>query len=163
MSNQTDGHHLTIVRRGDGEHFDVAGAKLTWKVKAEDTGRRFGFFEQVLFPGDAVPLHLHHYTETFYILAGTVIFFGEPGDKPVFRAEAGDVVVARPTGIHGFANQGEEEARLLSISVPEHQLFFDTIAEADREQPFAAMTPESAMLRVAEIGSRTDSVFLPRR
>lgn len=159
MPEHSDPQRLSVIRAGDGEHFDVAGAKLSWKVKAEDTEMRFCFFEQVLAPGDAVPLHLHHYTEAFYILAGTVTFYREPGNRQAFRSTIGDVVVARPTVLHGFANEGDTEARLLSISVPEHQRFFDALVAADREQPFAAMPPEGAMLRVAAIGDEMDSVF----
>jgi len=159
LSEHSDPNLLAFIPQGEGEDFDIAGAKLTWKVKAEDTGMRFCFFEQVLAPGDVVPLHLHHYTEAFYILKGSVTFFKEPGDKQPFRSKAGDVVVAKPTGLHGFVNEGDQEARLLSISVPEHQRFFDAVADADREQSFATMAPEAAMLRVATIGEQTDSVF----
>lgn len=159
MTEYSNTERLSAIPQGEGEQFDVAGAKLAWKVKAEDSEMRFCFFEQVLAPGDIVPLHLHHYTEAFYILAGTVTFFKEPGNRAAFRSSVGDVVIARPAGLHGFANQGEQEARLLSISVPEHQRFFDAVAAADRAEPFAAMPPEAAMLRVAAIGEQTDTLF----
>jgi mannose-6-phosphate isomerase-like protein (cupin superfamily) len=151
---------LAHIPHGAGEPFDVAGARLTWKVKAEDSEGRFCFFEQVLAPGDIVPLHLHHYTEAFYILAGSVTFFKGPGFQEAFHSTVGDVVVARAAGLHGFANQGDQEARLLSISVPEHQRFFDALVAADRAHPFAAMPREAAMQRVAEIGGQTDSIFV---
>lgn len=159
MPEHSHPQRLSMISAGNGEHFDLAGAKLTWKVKAEDSDMRFCFFEQVLAPGDVVPPHLHHYTEAFYVLAGTVTFFREPDNGHAFRSSTGDVVVARSTGLHGFANEGNTEARLLSISVPEHQRFFDALVAADREQPFAAMPPEAAMARVAAIGDDTDSVF----
>jgi hypothetical protein len=71
----------------------------------------------------------------------------------------GDVVVARPGAYHAFINDGDGEARLLSISVPEHQRFFDAVALADRDMPFATMAPEAAMQRVAAIGAETDALF----
>jgi quercetin dioxygenase-like cupin family protein len=150
---------LSRIPKGEGEHFDVAGAKLTWKAKSDMTQDRFCFFEQVLQPGYAVPLHVHSYTETFYILAGTVTFFGAADEGSTLQSSTGDVVIAQPGAYHGFGNEGDGEARLLSISVPEHQRFFDAIAIADRETPFATMTPQEAMLRVAAIGNENDAVF----
>lgn len=152
---------LVRVPQGDGEHFDVAGAKLTWKVKSDATQGRFCFFEQVLQPGDVVPLHVHGFTEAFYILAGTVTFFGTVDGETRLPSSTGDVVVAGPGTYHGFGNDGVEQARLISISVPEHQRFFDAVASADREMPFATMAPERAMQRVAAIGQETDAVFAP--
>jgi quercetin dioxygenase-like cupin family protein len=150
---------LLHIAKGEGEHFDIAGAKLTWKVKSEMTDGRFCFFEQVLLPGDTVPLHVHGYTETFYILAGTVTFIGAGGTETSVRSSVGDVTIAQSGTFHGFRNESDEEARLLSISVPEHQRFFDAIIDADRESPFSAMAPEAAMQRVAAIGESNDSVF----
>lgn len=157
--NQSTPNTLLRVAKGEGEHFDIAGAKLTWKVKSDMTGGRFCFFEQVLFPGDTVPLHVHGYTETFYILAGSVTFFGAAGKEASVRSGAGDVMIAQSGTFHGFRNEAAEEARLLSISVPEHQRFFDAIVDADREMPFATMTPEAAMQRVGAIGEVNDAVF----
>ena len=74
---------LIRIRRGDGEDFDIAGAKLTWKVKSDVTDTLFCFFEQVLAPGDGVPLHTHSYTETFYVLSGAVTFAGAGRGDPM--------------------------------------------------------------------------------
>jgi hypothetical protein len=84
---------------------------------------------------------------------GTVTFLGLAGGASALRAGAGDVVLAQPETFHGFGNEGDEEARLVSISVPEHQRFFDAVAGADRKAPFAAMEPAVAMQRVAAIGA----------
>jgi quercetin dioxygenase-like cupin family protein len=160
MSRTLPPHNsLLRIAKGDGEHFDIAGAKLTWKVKSDATAGRFCFFEQVLLPGDTVPLHLHAFTESFYVLVGTVTFFGMAGNGSSLQANAGDVVLAQPETFHGFGNESDEEARLLSISVPEHQRFFDAIADADREAPFAAMNREVALKQVAAIGADTGTVF----
>ena len=50
---------------------------------------------------------------------------------------------------------------MLSISVPEHQRFFDAVAASDREHPFADMPPEAVMPRVATIGAENDCLFAP--
>jgi hypothetical protein len=94
--NNDSSPDLLLVERGDGEHFDVAGARLTWKVKAEMTQERFCFFEQVLQPGDAVPLHRHGFTENFYILSGNVTFAGATENSARLLAQAGDVVWRDP-------------------------------------------------------------------
>ncbi len=146
------------IPRGGGEDFDVAGAKLTWKVKSDLTDSRFCFFEQVLAPGDGVPLHIHSHTETFYVLSGAVTFEGPDGATP---CETGDVVVARSGSQHGFVNHGRDEARMLSISVAEHQRFFDAVAASNRAHPFADMSPEDMMPRVAAIGAENDCLFVP--
>ena len=52
---------LRNVERNEGEKFDVAGARFTWKVKGEDTGYAFSIYEQELDPGEGVPLHCHAY------------------------------------------------------------------------------------------------------
>jgi quercetin dioxygenase-like cupin family protein len=150
---------LLRVAKEDGEHFNIAGARLTWKAKSDMTEGRFCFFEQVLLPGDAVPLHVHHFTEAFYVLAGTVTFFDLVNSGSSLRSSAGDVVIAQPGIFHGFGNESDEEARLLSISVPEHQRFFDAVTSADREIPFSTMAPDLAMQRVAAIGEETGAVF----
>ena len=157
----TSPEHLLRIPQGEGEHFDVAGAKLTWKVKSDVTDGRFCFFEMVLLPGEMVPLHKHDVAEAFYVVAGTITFYKGQGAGSAFRSKAGDVAVARPAGLHGFANEGDQPARVLSIGTPEHQRFFDAVTAADRDQPFAAMAPQAAMQRVAPIGAETGAVFAP--
>jgi hypothetical protein len=45
------------VKRDQGEKFDVAGARFTWRVTGENTGYAFPIYEQQLGPGEGVPLH----------------------------------------------------------------------------------------------------------
>jgi hypothetical protein len=45
------------VGRGEGEHFDIAGSRYTWKAKDADTGYAFAIYELT-------------YAEDFYILEG---------------------------------------------------------------------------------------------
>jgi hypothetical protein len=40
------GGALSKVERNEGEPFDVAGVRFTWKVKSEDTGDAFSMYEQ---------------------------------------------------------------------------------------------------------------------
>ena len=42
------GSGLRKIERNEGEKFDVAGARFTWKVKGEDTAMRFPFTNRSL-------------------------------------------------------------------------------------------------------------------
>ena len=63
------------LRQGEGERFDVAGAHLTWKVKAQDSAYSFSVCEMSLAPGEGVPVHSHTSAEAFYVLSGAAEFF----------------------------------------------------------------------------------------
>jgi hypothetical protein len=42
------GSGLRKVERNEGEKFDAAGVRFTWKVKGEDTGYAFSIYERPL-------------------------------------------------------------------------------------------------------------------
>jgi hypothetical protein len=62
------------LAKGEGERFDVAGARFTWKVKGDKTAYAFSVYEQTLDPGEGLPPHSHAYAEVFYLLGGAVDF-----------------------------------------------------------------------------------------
>ena len=53
---------------------DVAGQRLTWKARGEDTAYIFSMYEMTLLPEKALALHYHPYAEVFYVLDGEVEF-----------------------------------------------------------------------------------------
>ena len=144
---------------GEGARFAIAGAQWTWKVRSEDSAGAFCFYEQKIQPGEGVPLHVHSYAEAFYIFEGELLFQSDGHLGKAIVCRRGDTVLARPGVQHAFSNTSAAEARLLSISTPRHQEFFDTVAAADRDQPFATMSPADAFARVAAIGVSTDTRF----
>jgi quercetin dioxygenase-like cupin family protein len=148
---------LVVVKSGQGEHSEIAGARWTWKVKSADSAGSFCFFEQLIKPGEGVPLHAHSYPEAFYIVEGELVFSSDDGRS--IACSHGDVVIARAETRHTFANASQRDARILSISVGDHQIFFDEVVKADRAAPFANMAPSDAFARVAAIGARTDTRF----
>ena len=150
---------IVRVPAGNGQSFSIAGAQWTWKVRSQDTDGVFCFFEQTLQPGQGVPLHVHSYAEAFYVLDGELLFESNDNQDTI-QCRRGDTVLARPGVMHTFRNTGSAEARILSISTAKHQAFFDAVAAADRELPFAAMPPADAFARVAEIGDATDTRFI---
>ncbi|MBI0538744.1 cupin domain-containing protein [Roseomonas sp. KE2513] len=146
-----------LLVRATGRTFDIAGAHLVWKARAEETGGNFCFFEQTLSPGEGVPPHRHSYTEVFYVLAGTLRFRDHAGQT--FSCSVGQTVIASPEVAHSFYNDGPELVRLLSIAPAAHQTFFDAVEKADQIAPFAGISPFEAMTRVGMIGAETDTRF----
>lgn len=149
---------ITKIPGGEGQNFSVVNVNLTWKVRAEDVSGDFCIFEQTLQVGEGVPSHHHGYAESFYVLQGELVFVG--GDGLEVPCRRGDVVIAKAGTSHAFYNHGTEVGRLLSISVGPHQSFFDAVAAADRQAPFASMTPVEAMKHIASIGQTTDTHFV---
>jgi len=150
------------VEPGEGEGFDVAGAHLTWKVKAEDSGYALSVCEQNLAPGEGVPLHSHSSPEVFYILEGRAEFFRiVDGMESWMHCEKGSTVILPPNSLHAFYNRSSEPCRVLGISTQLHQAFFDAVARSDQEKPFSALSLPDAMARVAQIGLQHNMYFAP--
>jgi quercetin dioxygenase-like cupin family protein len=150
---------VVILPAATGERYAIAGAQWTWKVRPKETKGSFCFFEMTVEPGQGVPLHVHSYTEAFYILDGELEFQSADIRRAPTRCGQGDVVVAHHGVLHSFFNRSDRDARLLSISTAAHEPFFDAIVAEDRATPFSAMTPAQAFARIAEIGARTDCRF----
>jgi quercetin dioxygenase-like cupin family protein len=149
------------VPKGEGERFDVAGARFTWKVKGDKTAYAFSVYEQTLEPGEGVPPHSHAYAEVFYLLAGAVDFLRIIDAKEDWvRCESGETLIAPPNALHAFFNRASAPSRLLSISTHLHQAFFDELARIDLTEPFSGIPVSEAMGRVAEIASRYNMHFV---
>ena len=151
---------LLRVESGSGEHHAIAGADWTWKVRSAQTGGGLCFFEMNVEPGQGVPLHVHTYSEAFYIIEGTVEFHTGIVDAEVLSCGPGDVVLARPEVRHAFVNRSKARVRLLSISTPAHEPFFDAVVAADRDASFAGLPPDQVFTRVVAIGAQTGCRFL---
>jgi quercetin dioxygenase-like cupin family protein len=89
----------------------VTGERFTFTDTASSTGGELLAFELALRPGGAVPIpHVHPIqTERFEVVAGLMRF--RLGLRRRL-AGPGDVVEVAPGVVHGFANAGEEEARV---------------------------------------------------
>jgi quercetin dioxygenase-like cupin family protein len=156
------GSGLRKVERNEGETFDVAGARFTWKAKGEDTGYALSIYEQELEPEEGVPLHCHAYGEVFYVLSGDVDFLQvtDLGEEWI-RCSGGETIIIPINTLHAFYNRTGKPARLLSISTQLHQAFFDTVAKTDRAVPFASMPMPQAMARIGELARQFDMHFFP--
>jgi quercetin dioxygenase-like cupin family protein len=89
----------------------VTGERFTFTDTAGSTGGELLAFELGLRPGGAVPIpHVHPIqTERFEVVAGRMRF--RLGMRRRY-AGPGDVVEVAPGVVHGFANAGDEEARV---------------------------------------------------
>jgi quercetin dioxygenase-like cupin family protein len=109
---RSDHLHLPAVEPGQTLENPVTGERFTFRHTAASTGGELLAFELGLRPGGAVPIpHVHPVqTERFEVLAGRMRF--RVGLRHVV-ATAGGVVEIAPGVMHGFANAGEEDARVL--------------------------------------------------
>jgi quercetin dioxygenase-like cupin family protein len=89
----------------------VTGERFTFTDTAASTGGELLAFELALRPGGAVPIpHVHPIqTERFAVVAGLMRF--RLGLRRRL-AGPGDVVEVAPGVVHGFANAGDDEARV---------------------------------------------------
>ena len=89
----------------------VTGERFTFTDTAASTGGELLAFELALRPGGAVPIpHVHPIqTERFEVVAGLMRF--RLGLRRRL-AGPGDVVEVAPGVVHGFANAGDEDARV---------------------------------------------------
>jgi quercetin dioxygenase-like cupin family protein len=135
------------VLANEGLVVDVAGQRLTWKARGEDTGYVFSIYEMTLPPEKALPLHYHPYAEVFYVLEGEVEF-GSMKDRQEewITCQAGETVVVGPDSVHSFRNDSGKPARFLSISTQQHQAFFDACAVTASNEDPAPTFPEGEEL-----------------
>jgi quercetin dioxygenase-like cupin family protein len=136
------------VLSGPGEGERIEGRSTTIvKAGGDDCDGQLAVYETVLPVGNSgPPLHLHRNTaETFFVLDGTFEFI--LGDERA-SLEPGYFVLVLPGVPHTFANDGETEARCLTITGPAGVEAF--IREAVR----------SGGADLAELGARHDTFLL---
>jgi quercetin dioxygenase-like cupin family protein len=121
-----------MIKPGDTIENPVTGERFTFTDTAASTGGELLAFELGLRPGGAVPVpHVHPIqTERFEVVAGQMRF--RVGWRTV-TAGPGDVVEVEPGVMHGFANAGEDEARVrveVRPALEMEQMFADVVAMA---------------------------------
>jgi quercetin dioxygenase-like cupin family protein len=122
----------TTIAPGQTLENPVTGERFTFTHTAGTTGGELLAFELALRPGGAVPIpHVHPIqTERFEVVAGRMRF--RIGLRTRV-AEAGEVIEVAPGVLHGFANAGDEEARMrveVRPALAMEQMFADVIALA---------------------------------
>ena len=110
----------------------VTGERFTFTDTAASTNGELLAFELALRPGGAVPIpHVHPIqTERFEVVAGRMRF--RVGLRKRV-AGPGEVVEVAPGVLHGFANAGDEEARMrveVRPALAMERMFADVVALA---------------------------------
>ncbi|MBC8162261.1 MAG: cupin domain-containing protein [Roseiflexaceae bacterium] len=110
-------HHPPFTyAREKGRSFSFLGTLMTLKAGGSQTNGQFSLIEQLLPPGFATPLHMHHSEdEAFYILEGAFLFF--VGNE-VLHVEPGAFVFLPRDVPHAFRVEGDAPARLLQLTAP---------------------------------------------
>jgi len=121
-----------MIQPGQTLENPVTGERFTFKETAATSDGELLAFELGLRPGGAVPIpHVHPIqTERFEVVAGLLRF--RVGFHHVLAAP-GDVVEVAPGVLHGFANAGEEEARVaveVRPALAMEEMFAEVIAMA---------------------------------
>lgn len=137
---------VSAVFRQDVETLPVGASTAAFVAPGSVTGGEFGLFRWDLPPaGGGADAHFHRgFSESFYVLSGTVTLF--QGES--WRAlPAGGFCYVPPGGIHGFRNDSDEPASMLILFAPgiARERYFQELAEIRRtgaqptEQEWAAL------------------------
>ncbi len=105
-----------VHHREDGYSFYFLGTLMTLKAASAETSGLFSLIEQVLPPGFATQLHVHHAEdEAFYIVEGEFSFFC---NDQVMQAKPGSFVYLPKDIPHCFRVNSDTPARMLQITAP---------------------------------------------
>jgi mannose-6-phosphate isomerase-like protein (cupin superfamily) len=100
-----------VVAPGAGDRY----GNVEFLARSADTPR-FNVGIVTMAAGRRLDQHIHDdEDDSFYILSGALTF--EFGDERLV-AQPGMFVLVPPGVAHGFANEGEEEVRMLNIHAP---------------------------------------------
>lgn len=80
---------------------DFSGAKST-----------YAYFVEIQ-PGKAIPNHIHDHESSLFVVEGPLM--GTLGDDSGVLFEAGDAAIAGANVRHGFVNEGDTVARIISV------------------------------------------------
>jgi hypothetical protein len=75
--------------------------------------------------------------------------------------ETGALMIVPPNALHALRNNRSQIGRLLGISTPLHQAFFDAVVAADKRRTFASLPLPEAMKLIAQIGTEHNMYFAP--
>jgi mannose-6-phosphate isomerase-like protein (cupin superfamily) len=127
---QAEANATVVGPEGEG-HVQVGPTSLvTFVAPGRLTAGRFGLFRYDMVPqaGGASP-HLHTgFSESFYVLSGTVTLFD---GRSWLAAGPGSFLHVPEHGVHGFRNDTSEPASFLILFAPgtPREAFFSELAE----------------------------------
>jgi quercetin dioxygenase-like cupin family protein len=153
---------VRAIKQGEGEPFDLGPVHFRWKVRGEDSAHTYTMFELNLAPRGGVDLHSHSTPETFYVLDGEATFFHiTNGEQAALVCNEGTTVMIPPNALHALFKKSDNNCRLLDVSTASHQYFFDSVAQADRQENFGSLEPKTVVRRLSEIARKNEMYLAP--
>ena len=146
MSYEGDVGQVSAIFRDASPVQGVRGPKASMLFVAPGsvTRRQFGLFRRDMKPRSGGPdAHFHRtFSESFYVLRGTVRFYDGQG---WVDATAGDFLYVPKGGIHAFSNDSDKPASMLILFAPgfARERYFievDEIARSGRQLSDAEWT-----------------------
>ena len=127
----SDGELSAILRPADSiEPLLVGTTNARFVALGSLTNGLFGLFRWDMSgqPGGATPHYHRTFTESFYVLSGSVQLFD---GATWVGATAGDFLFVPERGIHGFRNESGEPASMLILfsPAPPREEYFKELAE----------------------------------
>ncbi|MDF1694565.1 MAG: cupin domain-containing protein [Saprospiraceae bacterium] len=126
----------SIIGPEEGEHLQLNGILVTFKVTSELSNNKMGIYEITLPPKTiGAKLHYHRFMdETFIVIKGTLTI--EVGDK-IQEAKPGTIAYVPRFTPHGFRNNTDQTVQLLLIFNPSEKRegFFKGLLETISEDP----------------------------
>lgn len=158
MSYEGDIGQVSAVFRDSSAMSGLRGPKssMLFVAPGSITRRQFGLFRRDMKPRSGGPdAHFHRtFSESFYVLRGTVRFYDGTG---WVDATAGDFLYVPKGGIHAFRNDSDKPASMLILFAPgaARERYFievDEIARSGRQLTDAEWT---------ELWARHDQYMVP--
>ena len=150
---------------GEGETVHPFDLSLDWKVKGKDTGFLFSVYEMTIKPGGMIPIHVHPFTEFFYVLQGRVDAMGLDDDGRLTWTSlmAGECANAPSGAPHGVENRSSDHAKFLSVAGFEHEESFNDYQSLLRTQAGQAMSESQKSDAIMDIFAEHKILFLDVR
>ncbi len=132
-----------------------AGDEYRFLATGEDTDGQYFLVEAVVPPGGGPPPHIQtREEEAFYILEGTLTFYGDDGE---IEAGPGTYLNIPKGAKHRFRNNSDDVARMLFFFAPAGiEALFDQLGAMDE----ASDDPESIIAALNALGTKFGVVYL---
>ena len=135
---------------------DGSSGALRMVAPGAVTAGRYGLAEYRLAPRSAGAAPHYHatFSESFYVLAGELTLYTDGAWRP---HRPGDFAIVHEHGVHGFRNDGDQEAAFLILFAPgiARETFFAELAELHRS------ARELSGEEMAAFYARHDQVMVP--
>jgi quercetin dioxygenase-like cupin family protein len=128
----SDGESSAIFRRGV-DPLMLGTTAATFVAPGSVTNGEFGLFRwDIPASTGGAGAHFHRrFSESFYVVSGTVTLYNGEAWSPL---AAGGFCYVPPGGVHGFRNDGDEQASMLILFAPgiARESYFEELAEIRR-------------------------------